>query len=474
MPYRQASFWLGTLAAFICASGVQAQALQCTGHCTAIVDIDVISMAPGTHVDKGSTVLIGGDRILAIGRSDTLQVPPYYQVINGTGKWLIPGLSDMHMHFLSEPIAELDFTAEQILSPYIAYGVLQVADLAASTYSNDVRDAVKAGKIVAPMMVTAAMVDGVPPIRPGSRTIATPEAARAVVAEIAAQEFDFVKVYSNLDMESFKAVLDAAADAGIGVIGHIPGGRETRPSQAVLPGFNMIAHAEEFAWRSANKSDSDIAVIAGLMAKTGAALTPTLVLNKRIHEQTKLPSVLAEFDGVDMLHPVELMMWFEQNPYISRSSPQRIAQLASVVDFNARLTLALSKAGIPILAGTDAAFIPGLAPGLSLHEELAALVEAGLTPYEALAASTVTPATWLGVIKDRGTIEAGKRANLVLLDANPLDAIENTLAIKGVFLNGRHYDRPALDAMLQALDALYAPYRPYFSPQATSALNRKK
>ena len=167
-----------------------------------------------------------------------------------------------------------------------------------------------------------------------------------------------------------------------------------------------------------------------------------------------------------MLHPLELIMWFEQNPYIGRSGAERVAELEAVVDFNERLILALHEAGVPVMAGTDASFIPGLAPGLSLHEELAALVDIGFSPQEALASATVVPATWLGVDDDRGTIAVGKRANLVLLGADPVAEIGNTRAIEGVVFNGMHFGRDELDAMLEELDALYASYRPYFSPQA--------
>lgn len=169
--------------AVLAGGGAQA---QCARGCVAIENVAVISMAPGAEVDAASSVLIEGDRIVAVGAADAVEIPAGTRIVDGTGKWLIPGLADMHMHFFSEPIDELGFSPEQILSPYIAHGVLQVADLAASTYSNDIRDAVNAGDMTAPMMVTAAMVDGVPAIRPGAREIADAEAAQGVVEKIAA------------------------------------------------------------------------------------------------------------------------------------------------------------------------------------------------------------------------------------------------------------------------------------------------
>ncbi|MGH2617168.1 MAG: amidohydrolase family protein [Thermomicrobiales bacterium] len=134
----------------------------------------------------------------------------------------------------------------------------------------------------------------------------------------------------------------------------------------------------------------------------------------------------------------------------------------------------MGDAGVPVFAGTDASFVPGFAPGFSLHEELAALVAASLTPRQALEAATVARARWLGVIDDRGTVEVGKRANLLLLDADPLTDIRNTRAIAAVIFNGEVFDRQDLDARLKALDALYAPYRQYFPPEVVEAIAQQE
>jgi imidazolonepropionase-like amidohydrolase len=342
----------------------------------------------------------------------------------------------MHVHFISETIPELDFTPEAILTPYLAHGVLQI----------------------------------LPPVRPGTNVVADPAEARAAVAEIAEAGFDFVKVYSRLSAETFAAVLGASEEFNIRVIGHIPGNREARPEEVILPGFAMIAHAEELAWLAPEKSDDEIADYTELLRENETAVTSTLFLNEQILAQTRNPEIIAETEGLAYLHPVELMLWFEENPYTGNQTAERIATLAAVTDFNARLIRALVNAGIPVLAGTDAAFVPGLAPGLALHQELAALVEVGLTPWQALAAATSVPAAWLGVGEDRGTVEVGKRANLVLLDADPLADISNTRAINAVVFNGELLDRQALDDRLAALDALYAPYRPFLSPQGAEAV----
>lgn len=447
-----------------------AVAQQANSRCLVIEGVTVLSMAPDAAPQADMTVLIAGERIAAITPAAQATPPATCTVVDGRGKWLIPGLFDMHVHFMSEPIPELEFTPEEILTPYLANGVLQILDMAATPETNAIRDDVAAGEIVAPFIASGSLIDGFPPIRPGTRVVASPEAAQATVAEIAAAGFDFVKLYSRITPEVFAAVLDAAEDEGIRVIGHMPGNRKASPAELIQPGFAMIAHAEELSWLAPDKSDAEIAQFADLLLENDTAITSTLFLDEQILAQTRDPEIVAETEGLAYLHPVELMLWFEQNPYTGNQTPERIATLEALTAFNARLVKALVAAGVPVLAGTDAAFVPGLAPGFALHQELAALVAAGLTPWQALAAATSVPAEWLGVSEDRGTVEVGKRANLLLLDADPLADISNTRAISAVIFNGELLKRETLDDRLAALDVLYAPYRPFLSPQGTEAL----
>lgn len=442
-------------------------------RCLAVAHVPVLSMAVDAAPQADMTVLIEGERIAAIESAADVTPPEHCTVVDGRSKWLIPGLIDMHVHFISEPIPELEFTPEDILTPYLANGVLQILDMAATPATNAIRDAVAGGEIVAPFIASGALIDGDPPIRPGTRVVADPAAAQAAVAEITAAGFDFVKVYSRLSPETFAAVLDAAKEADIRVIGHMPGNREVPPAELIQPGFAMIAHAEELSWLAPDKSDAEIAQFAELLRENGTALTSTLFLDEQILAQTRDPEIVAATEGLAWLHPVELLLWFEENRYVGNRTPERIATLSALTAFNARLVKALVDAGVPVLAGTDAAFVPGLAPGFALPQELAALVAAGLTPWQALAAATSVPAEWLGVSEDRGTVEVGQRANLVLLDADPLADIRNTRAIAAVILNGEFLERQTLDDRLAALDAWYAPYRPYLSPLGTEALEQQ-
>lgn len=420
------------------------------------------------------TVLIEGDRIAAVEPTGRFSTPETCAVVDGSGKWLMPGFTDMHVHFLSEPIPDVDIGPADFLAPYLVNGVMQILDMAATPETNAIRDAVAAGEVVAPFIASAAMIDGSPAIRPGAREISRPEDARDVVEAIANAGFDFVKVYSRLDAEVFAAVLDEAGRIGIRVIGHLPGSRQVPAAELIQPGLAMIAHTEELAWQAPDKTDAEIAEFVKLLRDSNVALTSTLFLNRQIAAQTRDPAMIAETEGLEYVHPVELMLWFEQNPYVEKRSQERIATLEAVDDLNHRLVKAFVDAGVPVFAGTDASFVPGLAPGFSLHEELAMLVEAGLSPMQALECATIAPATWLGVSDDRGTLEIGRRAHLILLSDDPLADIRNTRSIAAVIFNGTVFDRGDLDERLEALDHLYAPYRPWFSPVAVQALERQQ
>lgn len=437
-----------------------------------ILAIENVTILPmnGTATLPNSTVLIAGDRIVAIGNADDV-LPKHAMRLDGTGKWLMPTLTDMHVHFVAEPIPELPYSAEEVLSPFVANGVLQVVDLASSEHTNTLRDRVARGDLRAPRIASARMVDGDPPIW-GPETamvLNTPNEAHRGVSNIVAEGYNFIKVYSRLDIKVFRALLKEAQVQNIRVIGHIPGRGQVDVTDALLPGFAMVAHAEEFAFRAPHGSDEEIAEYVALARETGLALTSTLYLNEQLAAQTRDPRILAEVEGLAQVNPVELPGWFETNRYTAATSPERVAQLEAVVDFNRRLVKAFVEAGIPVFAGTDTG-VSGVAPGYSLHEELQALTRAGLTNAQILATATSGPARWLGVASDRGTVEVGQRANLLLLDADPLADISNTRAIAAVIVDGQVIEREELDAMMSELAALYAPLRGYFSPRAAEVL----
>jgi Amidohydrolase family len=261
-----------------------------------------------------------------------------------------------------------------------------------------------------------------------------------------------VKVYSQLSLDTFTAILDEARQHGVKVVGHIPG-RGTPIDPYFQPDYT-IAHAEELAFRTSDGSDAEVDRMVDLARQNQTGLITTLTLDQRILEQTLDPDTLHTRPEIRMTHPLLRRFWFDHNPYIGRNSPERITQLQNIIAFNDKLVRAFVSAGLPVFAGTDS-LVPGVVAGSALHDELAALVHAGLSPYQALDAATRAPTHWMGVDADRGTVAVGKRADLLLLDANPLLAITNTRRIAAVIASGHWLSRAELDQKLNELELRY-------------------
>jgi Amidohydrolase family len=439
------------------------------------VAIEHVTVLPMTGVGAlaDMTVVIAGEWIQRMGKSATLKLPKSVRRVNGSDQWLLPALTDMHVHIAARPAADLPYGVADVLAPFVANGVLQIVDLASSPDTNQVRDRIAKGELDGPRIATCRLVDGDPPLAgPIASVVRTRADAEQVVIDIKRQGYDYIKVYSNLSLDSFQGVLAAARGRGLRVLGHFPGTQQASPADALLPGFALVAHAEEFAWHDWDWSDEEIAKHVQLMLARGAALTTTLYLDEQIAAQTRSLDVLEKVEGLARVNPAELSQWFESNRYAARSDPERIRKLEAGVEFMRRMVRAFVAAGVRVFAGTDSG-VAGVAPGYSLHQELLALSRAGLTNAQILEAATVQPMRWLGVAGDRGTVEVGKRANLLLLSADPLAKIDNTRAISAVVHDGRVIPRAELDRRMAELDALYAPLRARFSPRAAALLDAR-
>lgn len=443
----------------------------------AIEHVTVLPMTEDGGALRDTTILIREGRIETLGPSQSVTAPDGVRRIDGSGKWLMPALSDMHVHVENERLVRLvasafmgsdrlqavTFDTADVSTPYVAAGVLQIQNMSAMSEDIGRRNEIEGGHVLGPHMALAAMVDGAPPIWPFgmTRVATTPEAGRQVVRDIRAEGYDLIKTYSRLDANTFNAIVDEAAGNKMKVVGHIPERGKGLTAKLLQPGFGLVAHAEEFAYQSKSMSDEEIKGFVELAKRNGTWLLSTLRTNEVIAEQARNPKILAGRPEHHRIHPALYYIWMHANPYTRPAPPERLAMLDRVVDFNRRLVRAFMQAGIPVIPGTDT-IIPGVIPGVALHEELAALVAAGMSTDQALAAATRVSAEWLGVLADRGTIEPAKRADLLLLDADPRVDIANTRKIAAVFAGGRHLPRAELDAMLAKLaeryQAMPAPY----------------
>jgi imidazolonepropionase-like amidohydrolase len=418
----------------------------------AIKNVNIIPMTMEDKVIENATVVIKDKKILSI--NDT--IPIEATIIDGKDKWLIPGLIDMHVHNLADVNLSSNYPTkgatffidtQDFMLLYVANGITTVFELSGRAEHFGQRNEIIKGKVIGPRMALALLIDG----GDGSGVVAnTPSDGRQTVRIAKAEGYDFIKVYSRLNIETYKAIIDEANKQGMKVVGHIPNAFKERTAEAFVPNFGMIAHAEEFSKQTNDFSDEQAKHFAQLAKQNGTWLSPTLITIVKIAEQVRSLNAIRNLPSLKYVHPLVQSKWLTANSYHNDSSQDRIAYFEKLIDFHVRLVKAFKHAGIPIVAGTDAG-TSGVVWGFSIHDEIELLFKAGLTTEEALVSATRLSATWLGIEDKIGTVEVGKYADLVLLDANPLNNISNTRKISGVFVNGQWVNRKKIDTMLSDL-----------------------
>ena len=419
----------------------------------AIKNVNVITMTSPNKIINNATVIIKDNKISSINEP----IPNEATIIDGKGKWLIPGLIDMHVHNLADinfsvgyptKAATIFTDTQDFMLLYIANGITTAFELNARVEHFGQRNEMAKGRAIGPRIALAMLIDG----GDASGNIAnTPSDGRQTVRIAKAQGYEFIKVYSGLDIETYKAIIDEANQQGMKVVGHIPNAFKGRIEEAFVPHFDLVAHAEEYAKQTDSFTMQDAKRFAKLAKENGTWLTPTLITMEKILEQARSLEGIGNLPGFKYVHPLIQSRWLTSNNYNTGTSPERIAYFEKLIGFHRLLVKAFKEAGVPIVAGTDAGN-PGVVWGFSLHDELELLVKAGLTNQEALSSATRLPANWLGIEDKIGTVEVGKYADLILLDANPLEKIQNTRKIFGVFVNGQWIDKEKINAMLSDLE----------------------
>jgi imidazolonepropionase-like amidohydrolase len=431
----------------------------------AIEHVTILPMTAGGAPITDATLIVSDGRITQIGSSASVRVPRNLTRIDGRGRWVMPGLSDMHVHVLNRGYGRQfpggqDFPADYVrtadlMLPFIANGVTQIMDMSASPYTLAQRDEIESGAVLGPHLAAASMVDGDPPAFPkDARVATTPEAGRRAVREIAADGFAFVKVYSGLQLPVYAAIVDEAERARVRVVGHLPVASRGHAEEVLIRGMSMVAHTEEYGRLGKDATDADIERYAALTRRADISVATTLITNVLIARQTHDPSVVAAAKGIRYVHPALRAYWQHANRYTVDVTPEKTAHRDKLLGFNERMIKALAAAGVRMMPGTDS-IIPGVVYGFSLHDELELLAKAGLSNQHVLESATRLPAELLNVANDRGTIEAGKAADLLLLDADPLVDVANTRAIAAVVRGGRYLPRTEIDALMNDLAARY-------------------
>jgi imidazolonepropionase-like amidohydrolase len=422
-----------------------------------IENVNIIPMTVDNTIIENATVVIDNKKIIAINDS----IPAGAKIIDGKDKWLIPGLMDMHVH----TNADLNFRensptqgatffmdTQDVMTTYIANGVTTIFELGGRVEHFGQRNEIAKGKVIGPRMAIAAMINGEDPNN-GGRIVNTASDARQAVRSAKAEGYNFIKAYSQLNIESFKALLDEAEKQGLKVVGHIPDAYKGKTEEAFIPHFGLVAHAEEYSKQIRNKSKTkkDAQYFAEMTKNNNTWVIPNLIALVSVAKQARSLDSIRSMETLKYVHPLLQDKWLTSNQYHKSASPENIAYFDSIISFHKDLVKAFKKAGVPMVAGTDAG-TSGVLTGFSLHDELELLVDAGLTNEEALISATRLPSEWLEINSKVGTVEPGKYADLILLDANPLDDIKNTRKISGVFVNGRWIDKEKIDTMLLELE----------------------
>ena len=425
----------------------------------AFTRVNVLPMTAGEPVLRDQIVLVENGRISALGPSASLRVPRNAVRIDGRGKYLMPGLADMHAHLEH-------FDSPEYLKLFLVHGVTMVRSMDGRPNILDWKRQAAAGTLVSPDIHTAGPVlDGSPPRRDDNLALATPGEGRRAVEEQAAAGYDFVKVYANLSPATFQAIVEAAAARNLPVAGHVP---RAVPLEAFLAsGVGSLEHLGDFADAIAAPPASGVTPPAVLKRRLGFPADPgrmeALAAKVAASRVRVVPTIIADDRLVASAADVELWMKDPETAAVDRGILNYywrgtvLGAAVRVGEANWRwveqgkanrraLVRALHRAGVPLLLGTDTPQ-PFVFPGASMHDELANYVAAGLTPAQALSLATREPARFLGQHRSWGTIEPGKRANLLLLDANPLADIAATRRIAGVVLGGRWMPAGELERM---------------------------
>jgi imidazolonepropionase-like amidohydrolase len=427
----------------------------------AIRNVTVIAMT-GASPAAGQTVLVRDGRIAEVGPAAQVRVPAGATVVDGTGKYLIPGLFEMHAH--------MSKTRASALGLYVVHGVTTLRDQGSEhaevlRWRKEVRSGTRVGPrmlIAGPYLESLRNIERMRRDPPESRVepferaripIGSPADARRVIDSLAALELDHFKVRTVQDRETYLALAQAAHAHGKRLVGHV-----VTPSPALFleAGQDGVEHSFPISLDSLPREER--MAFWRELARRDVGVVPTLVTitESGFHPRSYFQALVT--DTTSRAHPLRpylsafmVLDWREQ---VEEFTPERRTYFERVWPIALKQVREMREAGVRIMAGSDVAVL-NIFPGYSLHEELRLFVDSvGMSPLEALASATRKPAEWLGLADSVGTITTGKVADLVLLDGDPLAAITNTRRIAAVVLRGKVLQRKDLDALLAAVAAM--------------------
>jgi imidazolonepropionase-like amidohydrolase len=409
------------------------------------------------------TVIVRNGRIFRMGDSRSTRAPRDATIIDGRGRYLMPGLAEMHAHV--PPAQAGDETIERTLFLYLANGITTARGMLGQPAHLEWRDRANRGEILSPRLYTSG-----PSINGSS--VQTADSARRAVLHQHSAGYDFLKLHPGITREVFDAMARTADSVGIPFAGHVSTGvglqrtlqaqqrsidhldgymealvREgapVDPQQSQFFGFNLIEHVDE----------ARIPELASATRRAGVWNVPTQSLFVDFASEED-PATIAQRPEMRYMPAQTVAQWvttvtnFRAGPNYSHEKAQRFMEVRR------RLIRELHRNGAPLLLGADAPQIFNV-PGFAIHQELRALVDAGLSPFEALETGTRNVARFFGTEAEAGTVDNGKRADLILLNANPLQNIDNVRNLHGVMIGGRWVPRTEIDRRLGEIERAFA------------------
>jgi imidazolonepropionase-like amidohydrolase len=426
----------------------------------AFVDVNVVPMDREV-VLTGQTVIVRDGLISEIGPASDVRVPAGAERVDGRGKYLLPGLADMHVHLTSNN--ERD--NRRMLLMFVANGVTTVLNLYGTRHHLDLRSRVAKGELLGPAIYTSG-----PFISDAPHHTPTADEVEDEVSEQKQAGYDIIKIHGDFSREAYRRLFTVARREGIRVIGHAP--RNLGAEAMLEERQEAVAHSEEYLYahfffktdNSSRTADREtrrrfieeqgkrIPALAEATAKAGTWLVANLTAYRGIGQQAKDVGPLLARPDMKYVPPSISRGWQpENNTYVRRfKGEETVWNFEMQYGLLERLVRGFRDAGVRIMTGTDTP-IPSVIPGSSLHDELRDLTSAGLTPYEALRAATFNPAEFLGAASEAGTVATGKRADLLLLDANPLEDVSNASRRSGVMVRGLWLTENELRKMLDQM-----------------------
>jgi imidazolonepropionase-like amidohydrolase len=438
-------------------------ALACTPAAAqdvyAITDVTVVPMDSERLLPR-QTVVVRAGRIEAIGPHDRTAVPPGSTRIDGRNRYLVPGLAEMHAHVPPNP-ADVQWT-EDVLLLYVANGITFARSMLGAPHHLPLRASAERGEIVAPRIHASG------PSFNGN-SVASPEDGRRMVREQKAAGYDILKIHPGLDRARYDAIVETAREVGIPFAGHVP--EEVGLARALEARQATVDHLDNYVqWLAGGSAagpgglfgldvvgavdDRKIPEIARLTREAGVWNVPTQSLPRHLLQSSPSTDEMMAWDEMRYVPAAMRAEWRGVRANIQGAPGFSVERARRFLEVRDRLVKALHEAGSGLMLGSDSPQWFNV-PGYSLHRELRYMVDAGLTPYQALAMGTVNVARFLGKTEEFGTVAVGRRADLVLLDANPLTDIGNLRRRSGVMLGGRWFPQSELQTKLSAIAERY-------------------